>query len=63
MQTLGIYIYNATRNKWLSDDEKSWVGFDDGVAEFTEGNEQLAEDIRLRETKNDDVTFVMAALH
>lgn len=61
MSTLGIYIFNATRNAWLQADEKSWGSFGE-AAEFTEGNEQLAEDIRLRES-GDDTTFTMAALH
>lgn len=61
MNTLGIYIFNATRNAWLQDDEKSWGPFS-GATEFTEGNERYAEGIRERES-GDDVTFVMAALH
>jgi hypothetical protein len=61
MDTLGIYIFNSTRNAWLQDDEKSWGPFD-GAAEFTPGNEDLAEDIRTRES-GEDVTYVMAAQH
>ncbi len=61
MDTLGIYIFNSTRNKWLQDDEKSWGPFD-GAAEFTAGNEVLAEDIRIRQS-GDDVTYTMAVLH
>lgn len=61
MNTLGIYVYNSTRNAWLQDDEKSWGPFVTAI-EYSEGNEQLAEDIRERES-GDDVTFVMAALH
>lgn len=62
MNTLGIYVFNETLNAWLQDDEKTWGPMSTAV-EFTEGNEQLAEDIRLRETKNNHVTFTMAALH
>ena len=62
MDTLGIYIFNATRNGWLQDDEKSWGPFSSAV-EFTPGNERVAEDIRTRETKGDDTTFTVALLH
>lgn len=59
--TLGIYIFNSTRNAWLQADEHSWGPFS-GACEFTEGNERLAEDIRERETTGDDATYTMVAL-
>lgn len=52
-----FWIYNATRHQWLRDDEKSWTSDHDEAACFTDA--QLAEDIRERETRDDDVTFVM----
>lgn len=61
MTTLGIYIFNATRNAWLQDDEHSWGPFH-SACEFTASNEDLAEDIRTRETAGNDATYVMAAL-
>ena len=61
MNVLGIYIYNSTRNAWLQEDEKSWGSFD-GAAAFTEGNEETAEAIRERETKNDDTTYTMICI-
>lgn len=62
MDTLGIYVFNETRNQWLQEDKKTWGSFA-GAQEFTPGDERLAEDIRLRETKGGDVTYTMAALH
>lgn len=61
MNTLGIYIFNSTRNQWLQDDEKSWGSFG-GACEYTEGNEETAEAVRERES-GEDITFTMAALH
>lgn len=60
MDTLGIYIFNATRKAWLQDDEKSWGPFET-ASEWTAGNDDLAEHVRQRES-GDDVTYTMAAL-
>lgn len=62
MNIFEIYIYNATQNAWLQDDEHSWGPFV-GACAFTAGNEQLAEDVRIRETVGNDVTCTMGALH
>jgi hypothetical protein len=58
--TLGIYVFNRTRNAWLQEDEKSWGPFG-GAVEFAEGHEATAEAIRERES-GDDTTYTMAAL-
>lgn len=61
MNVLNICIFNQSRNEWLQDDERSWGPFYSAAC-FAPGNEQLAEDIRIRETKGDDVTYTMAVL-
>jgi hypothetical protein len=58
MTTLGIYVFNSTRNAWLQDDGTSWGGFTDA---FEFDDEDFAEAIRVRES-GDDVTYTMAAL-
>lgn len=57
---LGLYVYNFDRDAWLQSDKKSWGRFS-RAAEFTEGNEILAEEIGARAAPN-DVLYVMAAL-
>lgn len=71
MSTLGVYIYNATRDAWLQDTPlalpgqisaatASWGAFN-GAVKFREA--EIAEEIRVRLARNDEVAYVMAALH
>ncbi len=67
MGTLGIYIFNETRNQWYAGaggvrgGRARWGSFQD-AHEFSEGEEEHAEKIR-ELVSGDDVTFTMAALH
>lgn len=62
MNTLGIYIYNSTRDQWLQENRRSWGPFSSAF-EWSEAGDEAAEAVRLRVTKNGDTTFTMAALH
>jgi hypothetical protein len=60
MNIIGFCIFNATRNAWLQDDERSWGSFA-GAVEFMPEHFETAEGIRERES-GDDVTYTMAVL-
>lgn len=57
---LGIYIYNADRNKWLQEDQKTWGPFS-GAFEWSDAGDEAAEDLRLKISAG-DTTYTMAAL-
>lgn len=49
-------IFDATTSEWLQDDESTWSDDFDAAAEFTDS--ELADDIRVRETRTDGVRHV-----
>ena len=52
------YVFRSSDNTWLQDDEHTWKADFGTAAAFTDA--QLAEDIRLRETKGDETaTYVL----
>jgi hypothetical protein len=64
MSTLGIYIFNSTRNQWYASESHGlarWGSFN-AAAEFSGDDPDVVERIRER-VSGDDVTFTMAALH
>lgn len=61
MDTLGIYIFNSTQNKWLQEDRKSWGPFSTAF-EWSDAGDVAAEELRCS-LPGDDVTYTMAALH
>lgn len=63
MDTMGIYIFNATKNGWLQDDGKSW-GPLSGACEYPPGEERAAETLREKiGEQSDDTTWTVALLH
>lgn len=64
MGVLGIYIYNAERNKWYGGEKKGlpqWVDFSD-AKEWREGHEGDAEETR-EIISGVETTFTVALLH
>lgn len=59
--TLGIYIFNSTRNAWLQEDSMSWGSFHT-AREFHEDERDEAESLSEGMAfKTNDVHYVMAA--